>query len=43
MGRFEIIVKAMKLNSHSIKAIDVSTIMPGGPGPGNQKTKIKLS
>lgn len=43
VGGFVIIVRAVKLNSGSIKAIDVSTIVPGGPGPGNQKTKMKLS
>lgn len=25
-----------------MKAIDVSTVVPGHPGPGNQKTKMKL-
>lgn len=43
VGRFVVIVRAVKLNSGSIKAIDVSTRVPGGPGPGNQKTKMKLS
>ena len=43
IGKFAIIVRAVKLNSCSIKDTDVSTIMPRGPRPGNQKTKMKLS